>query len=104
MRKRILLLTTGGTIASTPTAEGLAPGMDGQDLARRLPFLTDRYTVTVRDILHLDSSNIQPEEWQVIARHVFESKADYDGIIITHGTDTMAYLKNTLWTLILIYY
>ena len=42
MRKRILLLTTGGTIASTPTAEGLAPGMDGQDLARRLPFLTDR--------------------------------------------------------------
>ena len=96
MRKRILLLTTGGTIASTPTAEGLAPGMDGQDLARRLPFLTDRYTVTVRDILHLDSSNIQPEEWQVIARHVFESKADYDGIVITHGTDTMAYTASVL--------
>ena len=94
--KHILLLTTGGTIASTPTAEGLAPGMDGQDLARRLPFLTDRYTVTVRDILHLDSSNIQPEEWQVIARHVFESKADYDGIIITHGTDTMAYTASVL--------
>ena len=49
------------------------------------------YKRQVRDILHLDSSNIQPEEWQVIARHVFESKADYDGIIITHGTDTMAY-------------
>ena len=96
MRKRILLLTTGGTIASTPTAEGLAPGMDGQDLARRLPFLTDRYTVTVRDILHLDSSNIQPEEWQIIARHVFDSREEYDGIVITHGTDTMAYTASVL--------
>ena len=96
MRKRILLLTTGGTIASTHTAEGLAPGMDGQDLARRLPFLTDRYTVTVRDILHLDSSNIQPEEWQIIARHVFDSREEYDGIVITHGTDTMAYTASVL--------
>ena len=39
------------------------------------PFLTDRYTVTVRDILHLDSPTSSREEWQVIARHVFESKA-----------------------------
>ena len=56
----------------------------------------DVYKRQVRDILHLDSSNIQPEEWQVIARHVFESKADYDGIIITHGTDTMAYTASVL--------
>ena len=37
MRARILLLTTGGTIASLPTAEGLAPGLDGEELARMLP-------------------------------------------------------------------
>ena len=94
--KHILLLTTGGTIASRPTDEGLAPEMDGEDLARRIPFLTDSYTVTVRDILHLDSSNIQPEEWQTIARHVFEQMGAYDGIVITHGTDTMAYTASIL--------
>ena len=94
--KHILLLTTGGTIASRPTDEGLAPEMDGEDLARRIPFLTDSYTVTVRDILHLDSSNIQPEEWQLIARAVYADRADYDGIVVTHGTDTMAYTASML--------
>ena len=94
--KHILLLTTGGTIASRPTEEGLAPGLSGEDLARSIPFLTDSYTVAVRDILHLDSSNIQPEEWQLIARAVYAERADYDGIVITHGTDTMAYTASVL--------
>ena len=37
MKKRILMLTTGGTIASLPTAEGLAPGLDGAALTGLLP-------------------------------------------------------------------
>ena len=94
--KHILLLTTGGTIASRPTEEGLAPGLSGEDLARSIPFLTDSYTVAVRDILHLDSSNIQPEEWQLIAKAVYAERGDYDGIVITHGTDTMAYTASVL--------
>ena len=94
--KHILLLTTGGTIASRPTEEGLAPGLDGEDLARSIPFLTDSYTVAVRDILHLDSSNIQPEEWQLIARAVYDERSGYDGIVVTHGTDTMAYTASVL--------
>ena len=98
--KHILLLTTGGTIASRPTEEGLAPGLDGEDLARSIPFLTDSYTVAVRDILHLDSSNIQPEEWQLIAQAVYAERVDYDGIVITHGTDTMAYTAAALSYLI----
>ena len=96
MKKRILLLTTGGTIASKPTAEGLAPGISGEELAAWLPHLRDSYDVTVRDILHLDSSNIQPEEWQFIARCIFEQRRNYDGIVVTHGTDTMAYTASVL--------
>ncbi len=97
MKSRILLLTTGGTIASLPTDDGLAPGLDGEDLAELLPRgVTDSYDITIRDILHLDSSNIQPEEWQTIARHVFEQRGAYDGIVITHGTDTMAYTASIL--------
>ena len=94
--KRILLMTTGGTIASRQTAEGLAPGMAGEDLTHYLGGLPDSYDLTVRDILHLDSSNIQPEEWQLIARHVYEARNDFDGIVIAHGTDTMAYTASVL--------
>ena len=94
--KRILLLTTGGTIASRLTDEGLAPGLDGDALARCLGALADSYELTVRDILHLDSSNIQPEEWRLIARHVFEARDGFDGIVISHGTDTMAYTASVL--------
>ena len=96
MKKRILLLTTGGTIASKRTNEGLAPGITGEELASWLPHLCDSYDVTVRDILHLDSSNIQPEEWQFIARCIFEEKDHYNGIVVTHGTDTMAYTASVL--------
>jgi len=94
--KRILLMTTGGTIASRQTAEGLAPGIGGEDLTHYLGGLPDSYDLTVRDILHLDSSNIQPEEWQLIARHVYEARNDFDGIVIAHGTDTMAYTASVL--------
>lgn len=96
-KKRLLLLATGGTIASQPTEEGLAPGLDGEALTDLLPSgVLGRYEITVRDILQMDSSNIQPEEWQIIARHVFDSRTEYDGIVITHGTDTMAYTASVL--------
>ncbi|MFQ7857173.1 MAG: hypothetical protein ACLRIS_20630 [Flavonifractor plautii] len=49
MRPHILLLTTGGTIASLPTAEGLAPGLDGEALAGLLPQgIMDCYDITIR--------------------------------------------------------
>ena len=94
--KRILLMTTGGTIASRQTSEGLAPGIAGDTFTHYLGSLPDSYDLTVRDILHLDSSNIQPEEWQFIAHHVYESRNDFDGIVIAHGTDTMAYTASVL--------
>ena len=56
--KRVLLLTTGGTIASRLTDEGLAPGLDGEALARSLGALGDSYDLTVRDILHLDAMTV----------------------------------------------
>lgn len=96
-KSRILLLTTGGTIASKDEGEGLAPELTGSDLEsclKQLHFVN--YDITVKDILHLDSSNIQPEEWVFIAKNVYENCSDYDGIVITHGTDTMAYTASVL--------
>ncbi|MEG0755279.1 MAG: asparaginase [Oscillospiraceae bacterium] len=95
-KKKILLLTTGGTIAAKPTVGGLAPGMDGDALTHRLSGILESYAVTIRDVLHLDSSNIQPEEWQTIGTAVFAAMDDFDGIVVTHGTDTMAYTASVL--------
>ncbi|MBQ7144086.1 MAG: asparaginase [Oscillospiraceae bacterium] len=99
--KHILLLATGGTIASQPTSEGLAPAGGADYLSERLEFLRRDYDLTVRSILELDSSNIQPEEWQLIARSVWAARGDYDGIVISHGTDTMAYTASMLTYMLL---
>ena len=88
-KKRILLLTTGGTIASMPGGEGLEPHRSDV-MERELEQLRTYYDISVQDVMCLDSSNIRPEEWQTIAQNVFEYRTGFDGIVISHGTDTMA--------------
>ena len=88
---KIALLTTGGTIASQPTARGLAPAMDAQALLERASGVRDMAEIVVENVFSLDSSNIQPEEWCVLARAADRALRYADGVVITHGTDTMAY-------------
>jgi len=94
--KKILLITTGGTIASELTSEGLAPSSTSAQLAAFLGAVTTEYDVNIHDLFQLDSSNIQPEEWQCIARTIAHEVKNYDGIVLTHGTDTMAYTASVL--------
>ena len=98
-KKHILLLTTGGTIASLPGGEGLEPHRSDV-MERQLEQLRSYFHITVEDLMCLDSSNIRPAEWQQIATRVFETRLDYDGIVISHGTDTMAYTASAItWML-----
>ena len=94
-KKRILLLTTGGTIASIPGGEGLEP-QRSVVMERELEQLRTYYDITVRDVMCLDSSNIRPEEWQLIARAIYENRDGFDGIVVSHGTDTMAYTASAV--------
>ena len=94
-KKHILLLTTGGTIASLPGGEGLEP-QRSEVMERELNQLRSYYTITIKDVMCLDSSNIRPEEWQRIARYIFELRGGYDGIVVSHGTDTMAYTASAV--------
>lgn len=94
--KKILLLTTGGTIASQQGKSGLEPKLASKELLAYVDGLQKYYEVEYKDILNLDSSNIQPEEWRTIARSVYQNLDQYDGIVITHGTDTMAYTASML--------
>ena len=94
-KKHILLLTTGGTIASMPGGEGLEPRR-ADVMERELEQLRTYYDISVQDVMCLDSSNIRPEEWQILAQRIFEERLSYDGIVVSHGTDTMAYSASAI--------
>lgn len=94
-KKHILLLTTGGTIACVPGSDGLEPHHSSV-MEHALDQLRHHYEITVQDVMCLDSSNIRPEDWQRIARCVFENREAFDGIVVSHGTDTMAYTASAV--------
>ena len=89
--KKILLLATGGTIASRNLGEGLTPALTAEELLGCVPEIADVCDVTAEQVCNLDSTNMRPEHWVQIARRVREVYDAYDGFVITHGTDTMAY-------------
>ncbi len=94
-KKHILLLTTGGTIASMPGGEGLEPHSSGV-FEREMEQLRTYYDITVQDLICLDSSNIRPAEWQLIAEGIWRNRGLFDGIVVSHGTDTMAYTASAV--------
>ena len=92
--KKILLLATGGTIASRATPHGLRPALTAEDM-RAAVGAAD--SIEICDLLSLDSTNIAPSHWQTIARKIAAVRTAYDGFIVTHGTDTMAYTAAARW-------
>ena len=94
--KKILMLGTGGTIACVPSADGLVPALDGPAMIKLVPELEDVCAIETKQILNLDSSNLAPEHWRSIAEAVAANYTSYDGFVITHGTDTMAYTAAAL--------
>ena len=95
--KKVLLLATGGTIASRPTESGgLAPAIAPEELLRFVPELGEICRIEARQLYNLDSTNMGPEQWTGIVRAIQSCYEDFDGFVITHGTDTMAYTAAAL--------
>lgn len=94
--KKILLIGTGGTIASEITESGLAPGLTTEQLLSYIPGAGRICNVDCIQLLALDSTNITPVHWQMIVRCIREKYDAYDGFVITHGTDTLAYTAAAL--------
>lgn len=98
--KHILLITTGGTIASARTDKGLCPELSSDELLEYVPEIGEICRVSSAAMFRLDSTNMRPENWLLIARRIREEYDRYDGFVITHGTDTMAYAAALLYYLI----
>ncbi|MCM1991653.1 asparaginase [Oceanirhabdus seepicola] len=94
--KKILLIATGGTIACSDEGKGLTPHYNIDDLLERVPGVKDLCHITGKHILNIDSTNMNPKFWVDMAQTVYDNYNDYDGFVITHGTDTMAYTSSAL--------
>ncbi len=94
--KKILLVATGGTIASQETGEGLAPEISAQGLLDFVPEIGRSFHVDSVEPFRLDSTNLTPTHWRLIAQCVRDNYVNYDGFVITHGTDTLAYTAAAL--------
>ena len=90
-RKRILLIGTGGTIASEMGDNGLKPELTSSQLLKYVPDISGICAVDCLQLFSLDSTNIRPEHWLRIAKAIQECYGQYDGFVVSHGTDTMAY-------------
>ena len=89
--KKILFLTTGGTLSCRATEEGLVPELKGADILKEVPELNALGKITVRDLCQLDSSNLTPAHWSKWAEIIGDNYSDYDAFVMSHGTDTMAF-------------
>ena len=98
--KRICLIATGGTIASGDTGSGMSPVLRAEDVLRHLPSVRALCRVECVSLYDLDSTNIGPDHWLGMARAIEEVYDRYDGFILLHGTDTMAYTAAALSYLI----
>ena len=98
--KKILMIGTGGTIASGQSAQGLTPELSTRQLLEFVPGISDFCEVTCTQLFSLDSTNMHPAHYLRLVRAIRESYEAYDGFVICHGTDTMAYTAAALSYLI----
>ena len=93
---KFLVMSTGGTIASRPGAYGLSPSLPGEELLGGVKGLELFGEIAVLDLFSKDSSNMSPEDWKMMAASLKAEERRYDGFLILHGTDTMAYSASAL--------
>ena len=94
--KKVLMLGTGGTIASDITGNCLAPKLTTEELLAGVPEVSELCKVTCKQLFSIDSTNLTPSHWLLIADAIRENFSKFDGFVICHGTDTMAYTAAAL--------
>ena len=96
IQKRILLICTGGTIASTLKKDGYTPGLTDTDILDYIPSVREFCNVDTVQVCNIDSTNMTPGYWSLVTREIKKHYENYDGFVILHGTDTMAYTAAAL--------
>ncbi len=98
MKNKILIIGFGGTIAMVvdETKKSLVPAKSIQELIDMVPLIKELADVDFIDLENVDSTNINPHHWTKLAIFISDNIEKYDGFVITHGTNTMAYTASAL--------
>lgn len=98
MNKKVLIISTGGTISQVHTKKGIAISNEKSFKADTFSDILDNFkeelnidVINSKTILNKDSSNIVPEDWKKIIDTIVEEYDNYTAFIVTHGTNTMGY-------------
>ena len=95
--KKILMIGTGGTIASTKSPQGgLWPQLTSEEILMYIPEISQICQVETVQVCNMDSTNISPDIWVLLARTLQTHYDEYDGFVISHGTDTLAFTAAAL--------
>lgn len=97
-RARVLIIYTGGTFGMTYDNDGVLRPFSFEYILDQLPTLKSLALeiTAVSFETPIDSSNINPEHWQLISSVIFDQYQEHDGFVVLHGTDTMAYTASAL--------
>jgi L-asparaginase len=100
MRKKVCVLMCGGTIVMTENVLGVLAPPDKNSAINAIQYLAPGLEAIVdwdvHFIANIDSSDMTPAVWDRIAQEIYDRYAEYDGFVLTHGTDTMAYTASAL--------
>lgn len=94
----LLLLYCGGTIGMRQDIKtsALKPQLTAEQLLKQNKQLTEEFSIQTKTITNIDSTNMQPHHWTSIAKEIADEYLNFDGFVVTHGTDTMAYTASAL--------
>lgn len=95
-KKKILMIGTGGTIASRQLGDGLAPAITPEEVLSYIPEVKEFCDVATIQVCNLDSTNMRPTQWAMMVRAIEDHYYSFDGFVICHGTDTLAYTAAAL--------
>lgn len=100
-KPRVLVIGTGGTIGAKLIKGAWKYGeLTVQELVRDTARVKNHFDITITNLFRADSSDLTPESWLTLANTIYYSMKDYDGIVVTMGTDTLAYVATAISFLI----
>ncbi|AFK21746.1 asparaginase [Pyrococcus sp. ST04] len=92
---KILMIGMGGTIASIKGKEGYESALSANEILK-LSGIRVSHEIEFLDLMNVDSTLIQPSDWSLLAETIYDKIGEFDGVVITHGTDTLAYTASML--------
>ena len=97
-KKKILVIGYGGTIVMVidQKRKAVVPTKNIKEIVSYVPRLHEIANVKMEFMSNKDSTNVTPEDWARLAQYIYSKHDDYDGFVVTHGTNTMAYTASAL--------